>query len=41
MSKTVLCFGDSNLWGWNPESESQYTLDQRWINIFSKNLESN
>jgi lysophospholipase L1-like esterase len=26
----ILCFGDSNTWGWNPRDKSRYGKDIRW-----------
>ncbi len=31
--KTVLCFGDSLTWGYNPTDGSRYEFDQRWPGI--------
>jgi lysophospholipase L1-like esterase len=28
--KTVLCYGDSNTWGWNPDDGTRYPLQLRW-----------
>ena len=28
--KTVLCYGDSNTWGYNPVTQERYAHDQRW-----------
>ena len=28
--RTVLCFGDSNTWGFNPETEARFARDVRW-----------
>jgi lysophospholipase L1-like esterase len=28
--KTVLCYGDSNTWGYNPSTQERYGHDQRW-----------
>jgi len=28
--KTVLCYGDSNTWGYNPETTTRYGYDERW-----------
>ncbi len=41
--KTVLCFGDSNTWGWNPETTTQSTpgrfpADKRWTGILKAEL---
>jgi len=31
--KTVLCFGDSNTWGFNPETRGRYEPDIRWPGV--------
>lgn len=31
--KTVLCFGDSNTWGWKPETKTRYGLNERWTGV--------
>ncbi len=36
--KSILCFGDSNTWGWNPADASRYSLDQRWPGMLMKEL---
>ena len=28
--KTVVCFGDSNTWGYDPESKERFAPDKRW-----------
>jgi len=28
--KTILCYGDSNTWGYNPATKERYGHDQRW-----------
>lgn len=28
--KTILCYGDSNTWGWDPISESRFDKEMRW-----------
>ena len=30
MTKTVLCFGDSNTWGWDPATQERFPEDVRW-----------
>lgn len=37
--KTILCFGDSNTWGWNPKDMSRYPPDQRWPGILKSGLD--
>lgn len=36
--KTILCFGDSNTWGCNPEDGSQFDRNTRWPCILQKEL---
>jgi lysophospholipase L1-like esterase len=36
--KTVVCFGDSNTWGFDPESKERLALDRRWTGVLAKNL---
>ena len=33
MKQTVLCFGDSNTWGYNPIDGSRYPSDIRWTGV--------
>jgi lysophospholipase L1-like esterase len=37
-TKTILCYGDSNTWGWNPETESRYARDERWSGVLRQDL---
>ncbi len=36
--KTILCFGDSNTWGWNPHTQSRYDLHERWPGVLRDEL---
>lgn len=36
--KRVLCFGDSNTWGWTPGSGERYAPDSRWPDILDSLL---
>ena len=36
--KNILCYGDSNTWGWTPVTGARYPLDVRWTGILQKNL---
>ena len=36
--KTILCYGDSNTWGWNPVSETRYARDERWPGVLRLEL---
>ena len=33
MQKTILCYGDSNTWGWDPRTDKRLELDKRWPGI--------
>lgn len=36
--KEVLCFGDSNTWGWNPVDKERYDRAFRWTGVLQKTL---
>ena len=36
--KTILCYGDSNTWGWNPATQSRYVRDERWPGVLRQEL---
>ncbi|AHM57936.1 arylesterase protein (plasmid) [Peptoclostridium acidaminophilum DSM 3953] len=36
--KTVLCYGDSNTWGMNPENGSRYPKNVRWTGVLQNML---
>lgn len=36
--KTILCYGDSNTWGWNPTTEDRYPRDERWPGVLRQEL---
>ncbi len=36
--KTILCYGDSNTWGWDPITESRFDKDVRWPGVLRKAL---
>ena len=38
MKKRILCFGDSNTWGYNGENKERYDEDTRWTGILQKLL---
>ena len=38
--KTILCYGDSNTWGLNPETLTRYAPDVRWPGILKQELGS-
>ena len=38
--KTILCFGDSNTWGWSPADLDRYPADVRWTGVLAERLGS-
>jgi len=34
--KTILYFGDSNTWGYNPRDKRLYGMDERWPGVMRK-----
>ncbi len=36
--KTVLCYGDSITWGYNPVNQSRISENERWVGILSNGL---
>ncbi len=38
MIKTVLCFGDSNTWGYDPRTGGRYPRDARWPGVLRREL---
>lgn len=36
--KEVLCFGDSNTWGYNPTDKSRYPREVRWVEVLQREL---
>jgi lysophospholipase L1-like esterase len=36
--KTILCFGDSNTWGWNAATKARLGRDERWPGILRQEL---
>ena len=36
--KTILCFGDSNTWGYNPENRQRFGPEERWSGILRNSL---
>lgn len=38
--KTILCYGDSNTYGYNPETGYRYPYEQRWTSILQNNLKN-
>lgn len=37
-TKTILCYGDSNTWGYNPATEDRYARDERWPGVLRQEL---
>lgn len=40
MVRTVLCFGDSNTWGWDPTTQERFPEDVRWPGVCRRVLGS-
>jgi lysophospholipase L1-like esterase len=38
MMKTILCYGDSNTWGYRPDTQTRYSRDERWPGVFRNAL---
>lgn len=36
--KAILCYGDSNTWGWNPVTQERYARDERWPGVLRQEL---
>jgi lysophospholipase L1-like esterase len=36
--KTILCYGDSNTWGWNPVTQERFSRDERWAGVLRQTL---
>jgi lysophospholipase L1-like esterase len=36
--KTILCYGDSNTWGWDPATTERYPADMRWTGVLAATL---
>ena len=39
MMKQILCFGDSNTYGYIPETKGRYAFEERWTGILAKALD--
>ena len=37
---TIVCFGDSNTFGFNPKNGSRYSIEQRWSGILKEKLKN-
>ena len=38
MTRTILCFGDSNTWGYSPETGERFAPDVRWPGVLAARL---
>ena len=38
--KKIICYGDSNTFGYNPKDNSQFDENTRWTSLLQKNLGS-
>jgi lysophospholipase L1-like esterase len=38
--KTILCYGDSLTWGYNPADATRYPFEQRWPGVLQAELGS-
>lgn len=38
--KTILCYGDSNTWGFEPVSQNRYSRTERWTGVLRQELGS-
>ena len=36
--KTILCFGDSNTWGYNPSNQQRFGPDEGWTGVLRNQL---
>jgi len=36
--KTILCFGDSNTWGYNPVTKERFSQELRWTGVLRREL---
>jgi lysophospholipase L1-like esterase len=36
--KTILCYGDSNTWGYNPATQARFSRDERWAGVLRLEL---
>ena len=36
--KTILCYGDSNTWGYDPASSDRFSRDVRWTRVLGREL---
>lgn len=38
MTKTILCYGDSNTWGYDPATQDRFPGDLRWVGVLRNEL---
>jgi lysophospholipase L1-like esterase len=36
--KTILCYGDSNTWGYNPRTQDRFPVAERWTGVLTQEL---
>jgi lysophospholipase L1-like esterase len=36
--ETILCYGDSNTWGFNPATQERYPIEERWTGVLAAEL---
>jgi lysophospholipase L1-like esterase len=36
--KTILCYGDSNTWGYRPVIKDRYSREERWVGVLQQEL---
>lgn len=36
--KTILCYGDSNTWGYHPATKERYSRTERWVGVLRQKL---
>jgi lysophospholipase L1-like esterase len=36
--RTILCYGDSNTWGWDPVTQERFSRDERWPGVLRQAL---
>jgi len=36
--KTIVCYGDSNTWGFNPAAQDRFALEERWTGVLALEL---
>ncbi|MCH2665692.1 hypothetical protein MK139_15275, partial [bacterium] len=36
--QTVICYGDSNTWGYDPETKDRFRPDVRWMGVLADKL---